>query len=153
MPEVPQKMAKSVLLDGLPEGSPESDQLNTVLLQHPVICKGLCSVFILICSCFLCPPLQGLAHQHHMNKPALQKALKSSIYARILAILPFTGCSGQRNSCLRNYSIIVMKGDKRSHKAAFFFFFKVPAPSKWQMMKIEISCNFSHPSTWSCWRG
>lgn len=32
MPEVPQKMAKSVLLDGLPEGSPESDQLNTVLL-------------------------------------------------------------------------------------------------------------------------
>lgn len=32
-------------------------------------------------------------------------------------------------------------------------FFKVPAPGKRQMRKIEISCNFSHTSTWSCWKG
>lgn len=58
---VPQKMTKLGLLGGFPEGSAESELLNTVLLQHTVICKELYSVSIFICSCFSCPPLHGLA--------------------------------------------------------------------------------------------
>lgn len=99
-------------------------------------------MFVLICSCFYCPPLQGLAHQHHRNKSALQKELESSIYARILATLPFTGCSGQGHSlCLRNYPLISMKG---TNDPTRLLFFKVPAPGKRQMTEMEISCDFSH---------
>lgn len=97
----------------------ESDLLNMVLLQRTVICKELCSVSIFICSCFSALHFTVWHNQHHRNRSALQRALESSIYARIRAFLPFTGSSGQRNSCLGNSSRIAMKKDKCSHEAAF----------------------------------
>lgn len=100
--------------------STENEQVNSALLQHTVVCKESCSASILTCSHFFCPPLQGLAPQHHTNRSTLQRYWKPAcVPNHWQSDLPLQDALARETHVSGKYSITAMKGDQCSHGATF----------------------------------
>jgi hypothetical protein len=111
------------MLDRLPEGSTESEQVNSAWLQHTVICKEPHSASILTCSRFFStcslhfrvwpisiiqtgPHSKGIENQHVCQTSSSPFYLLQDVLAQE------THLSGK-------YSITAMKGDHYSRRVTF----------------------------------